>query len=185
MWTWLLNPKNLLLVALAALFIVIGGLYLWEKGEVANQKTTIAKQAASILDLQKTNADLQGQVADYKANIVAMQRAQLKQQQIANNTAQLSAKVETIKTECVIGGDDEKTIDDVTNDFNNGGVFAPANSGTETGAKVLSASVAPNAGSPAKQRYTVKQIVENYLAVINYTLQLEETIKCYQEEGGG
>ena len=82
---WYLNPKNLLLMAAAVLIIVIGGLFLWQRVEVANQKTTIAKQAASILDLQKANADLQGQVADYKANIAAMKKAKAEQQAIADS----------------------------------------------------------------------------------------------------
>ena len=137
---WYLNPKNLLLMAAAVLIIVIGGLFLWQRVEVANQKTTIAKQAASILDLQKANADLQGQVADYKANIAAMKKAKAEQQAIADSTASLLAKAQTITANCIIGGDDEKVIDSITFDFNNHGMLPPVQAtpgGAEASGKVL------------------------------------------------
>jgi hypothetical protein len=181
MWTWLLNPKNLLLVALAALFIAAGGLFLWERGEVNAKDTTIAKQAGDILDLQKTNAGLQGQIADYQANLAAIKKAQVEQQAVANNTAALLAKANKITANCVIGGDDEKTIDSITNDFNNSGVLLPVQTtggSPEAGAAGVSKANTPNTGNT--QRYTVKQIVQNYLTLIDYTLQLEKTVSCYE-----
>jgi len=181
---WYLNPKNLLLIAFALLFIVCGGLFLWERAEVNAKNTTIAKQAADIVAKDKSIADLNGQIADYQANLAAIKKAQAEQQVIANNTATLLAKANKITANCVIGGDDENTIDSITNDFNNaGGVLLPvqtAGGGAETGATGVSKAGAPNTGNPVKQRYTVKQIVQNYLTLIDYTLQLEKTEACYE-----
>ena len=145
-----------------------------------SQQTTIAKNEATILDLKKTNADLQGQVADYKKNIAAMKKAQREQQIIADNTATLLAQAQQITANCLIGGKDEKTIDGISLYFNNGGVLNGTGD-SKTNGKVLPASGAPDPGNPVKQRYSVKQIIENYLTVIDYTLKLEKTVNCYEK----
>ena len=179
---FLLNPKNLLLIALLLLAVAGGSLFLWEKAEVEKGKVTIATQAGQITDLQKTNADIQGQVADYKANLVAIRKAQAEQQAIANITASLQAKTQTITSKCEVNEDDQKVIDSITSDFNNAGMLAPADSGSKAGAESVSKTDTPGSGN--SQRYTLKIIIENYLNLINYTLQLERTNACYETPAG-
>jgi cell division protein FtsB len=166
-----------ILLAIIAALAILGGI---QYVRVLHDKTTIAKQAASILDLQKTNTDLNGQVADYKANIVAMQKTQAAQQKIANNTATLSAQAQTITANCILGVDDEKKIDNISAYFNAGGVLDSIAGNPKADEKVLPKTGKADAGHPVRQRYSVKQIVENYLTVIDYTLQLEDTVKCYE-----
>ena len=180
--TFLLNPKNLLLIALLLLAVAGGSLFLWEKAEVEKGKVTIATQAGQITDLQKTNADLQGQVADYKANLAAIQKAQAEQQAIANITASLQAKTQTITSKCEVNEDDQKVIDSITSDFNNAGVLPLVQAGSgspKASPEGVSKTDTPSSGN--SQRYTLKIIIENYLNLINYTLQLERTNACYSE----
>ena len=177
--------KYLIYILLAVIVIVsvLGGI---QYVRVLKAKDTITKQAGQITDLKKTNADLQGQISDYKANIAAIQKAQAEQQAVAYVTASLQAKVQKITSKCEVNEDDEKTIDSVTNDFNNAGVLLPeqANSSSKAGAESLSQANPPGIGSPGKQRYTLNQIIENYLNLINYTLQLEKTEACYESVNG-
>jgi hypothetical protein len=178
MWTWLLNPKNLLLVALAALLITASGLYLWERGSLNEKETTIAKQAADILARDKNIADLNGQVADYQANIAAARKAQVEMQRIIDE-APTEAEMETT-AKLVIGGDDEKKLDNLFMYFNNGGVHVNPNSSAKAGAEVLSKTTTANTGNPVKQRYSFDQIMNNCRTVIIYALEFEKTEACHE-----
>ena len=166
MITWLLNPKNLLLTALAVLVIVIGGLYLW-------QRNTVVKQAGQIDALTITNTDLAAQVADYKTNIVAAKKAQKEQQKITNDAAALMAAVNKIKETKCLEAKNEKTISGITYFFNSRGLLDAGSA--KAGGEVLSGSNAPGADG-----WTIKQIVENYLVIIDYVLKLEKTLECYE-----
>lgn len=166
---WYLNPKTLALIVLAAAVIYFGSAYLI-------QRTTIAKQAADIQTKDKSIADLNGQVKDYKANIAAAKKAHAAQQQIADETARLLAEANKITAACTLGGDDEKTLSVYTYYFNSGGLRV-AGSDSKAGPKVLPAAGPARAGGSG---WTLRQLAENYLIVIDYTLKMEKTIGCYE-----
>jgi uncharacterized membrane protein affecting hemolysin expression len=126
---WYLNPKNIILMALAALVIVIGGLYLW-------QRNTVIKQKGEINALTVANAGLMSQVGEYKMQIVKLKKAQAAQQVIANNTAALISQIGMLKTNCILEKEDEKVINGITNYFNNSGVLPKAGD-TSADRKVL------------------------------------------------
>jgi hypothetical protein len=180
---WYLNPKNIALMLLGVLFLVVGTLYLIQRTTVAKQVTTIETQKKDILDLKKTNTELQGQIADAKANVLAAQEAQRNIQTAHNNAAVLSNEARKITATCIIGGKDEKRIDDVFMYFNDGGLLNNPISNSKTGKEVLSETDKANSSNTVKQRYSLNQIIQNCATVISYVVELEKgTIACY--EGG-
>lgn len=167
MVTWFLNPKNMILTVLAALVVVIGGLYLW-------QRNTVVQQAGQIDSLKVANAGLTSQVANYKAGIIAAKKAQAEQQKVADNMAKLLLEAQAIETNCILGGNDEKTISNITYFFNSHGLLSAGDSAS--GGKVLSQTGEASIDRP---RWTVRQIVQNYGVVIDYVMRLEKTVECY------
>ena len=162
---WYLSIKNWLIIISVVLAIAFSGLFLW-------QRTTIAKQNDKIGDLQVLTADLQGQIVDYKANIVALKKLQQQQQQVQNDTTVLLTEVNRmLETKC-IGANDEKTFSDVTYFFNSRGLLTARS--TEASGEVLPKPSSTNIGG-----WTTKQVAENYLILIDYTLKLERTVSCY------
>jgi hypothetical protein len=184
--------KYLIYVLVAAL-VIIGGLYLW-------QRITVVKQKAEINTLTVTKAELEGQIADAKANVAAAKKSQKEQQKIANDAAILLAKVGNINPTKCLEAKDEKTISDITYFFNSRGLLI-ADSDPKAGGEVLPAAGKADADRPdplapirngglltgleasaskAGPGWTTRQIVENYLTVIDYTLKLEKTVSCYE-----
>lgn len=163
---WYLNPKNILLMVLAVLVIVVGGLYLW-------QRNTVVKQAGQIDALTITNKELSGQVVIYKKNIADMKKTQKEQQRIADETASLMAYVSQMKESKCLGVKDEKTLSDITFYFNSRGLLtASDNSADRKG--MSEASSADITG------WTIKQMTENQLILVDYILKLEKTVNCYE-----
>jgi len=163
---WYLNPKNLALIALLVVSVMASGLYLW-------QRNTVIKQKSEIGLLKVSNESLQGQIEDYKKNILAMKKAQKEQQQIANDTAQLLSDVNKMVESKCIGGKDEKSISDITYYFNSNGKLSSGS--TEANGKAVS-----KADPSHISGWTTKQLVENYLVMIDYVLKLERSISCYE-----
>jgi hypothetical protein len=167
--SWYLSPKNWLIIILLAASIIIGGMYLW-------QRVTVIKQKGEINMLTEAKKDLEGQVADYKKNVAAMKNLQKEQQKVADDAAKLMREVNKMKATKCLEAKDEKTISDVTNFFNSRGV---RNTGDpKTDRKVLPQASAADADRPG---WTTKQIIENYLQIIDYALKLENSMKCYEQ----
>ncbi len=163
---WYLNPKNIILMILAVVVIIVSGLYLW-------QRNTVVKQAGQINALTVTNVDLTGQISDYKSTILAAKKAQKEQQKITNDAASIMISVNKIKATKCIGEKDEKTISDITYFFNSRGLL-------DAGSTKADGEVLPVSNSTDVSGWTIKQITENYLIVIDYVLKLEKTIECYE-----
>jgi hypothetical protein len=164
---WYLNLKNWLIIILLVIGIVASGLFLWQRITVVNQKNTIG-------DLQVLNADLEAQIKDYKANLAVLKKIQKEQQKITNDAATLMAAVSKIKETKCIGEKDEKTISDITYFFNSRGLLDAG--GTKTSGEVL-----PAADPSGVTGWTVKQIVQNYLILIDYVLKYERNVEtCYE-----
>lgn len=169
---WYLKPTNWLLIALAAAVAYFGAGYLIQRTTIAKQQGTINAQSAEI-------AGLKGQVEDYKKNIAAAKKAQQAQQKINDNTARLLADAKKISAACALGGEDEKILSAYTYYFNSGGLRLDADGGATVRGKVL-----PKAGTPhaAGSGWTMRNLAENYLLVIDYVLQLEKTVDCYETD---
>lgn len=163
---WYLNIKNWLIIILLVIGIVVSGLYLWQRITVVNQKNTIG-------DLQVLTTDLQNQIIDYKANIADIKKLQQEQQQIANNTGTIQAQVNKINPSKCIGGNDEKVISDITFYFNSNGLLTARSA--EASREVL-----PTTNKTRISGWTVKQLTENYLILVDYVLKLEKVINCYE-----
>jgi hypothetical protein len=153
-------------MVLAVLVIVIGGLYLW-------QRNTVVKQVGQINALTVTNADLTAQIVDYKETIVKSKKTQAQHQKITNDAATLMVSVNKIKATKCIGENDEKTISDITYFFNSRGLL-------NAGSPKANGQVLPVSGTSDISGWTVKQVIENYLVLIDYTLKLEKTVVCYE-----
>lgn len=167
---WYLKPTNWLLIALGAAVAYFGTFYLIQRATIAQQKGVITGQAAQI-------AGLQGQVDDYKKNIAAAKKAQQAQQKIADDTARLLAEAKKITAACTLGGQDEKILSAYTYYFNSGGLRRDADGGATVRGEVLPETNTPHA---AGSGWTMKNLAENYLIVIDYALQLERTVNCYE-----
>lgn len=164
---WYLNLKNWLIIILLVIGIAVSGLYLWQRITVVNQKNTIG-------DLQVLTADLQNQIVDYKSNIAKIKKLQKEQQQIANNTSSIQAQINKINpAKCIGGENEEETISDITYYFNSGGLLTARN--TETSREIL-----PTTDTTRVSGWTIKQIIDNYLALADYALKLEKVNKCYE-----
>jgi len=175
--TFFLNPKNLIIIVLALLIAAISGLYLWQRGAIKEKEITITKQAGDILALQVAKKDLEGQVTDYKANIATMKKTQVQQQQITTDTAGLMIQAAKIETNVLLEAEDEKIISDATYYFNHGVLRTTGSSDSKTSGEVLPAA---NAAGTDRPHWTIRQIIENYLIVIDYVLKLEKTVQCYE-----
>ncbi|MEN6567814.1 MAG: hypothetical protein ABFC57_16145 [Veillonellales bacterium] len=177
LWTLLKNPKNLAIALLGVLVLICGFLYLWQRVSLKAKETTIATQKASIEALSVMVKDLTGQVSEYKAQVVKQKAVAVQQQAVENETAKLREQINKIKSQCVLGVEDEKIVDDVTTYFNNG--VRSRSSDPKIGRQVLPAASKADTFNP---RWTIRQIVDNYIIVIDYSLKMEKTLNCY--EGG-
>jgi uncharacterized protein YxeA len=130
----MLTPKNIIIAALTVLLIIVGGLFLW-------QRNTVTKQTGQIKQLQVTNDSLASQIVEYKANLEAIKYAQGQQQIINNHTETIREQIKYIQTDCKIGEQDAKTINNITDYFNHG--VRGTNGDTKADSEVL-----PKAGSP-------------------------------------
>ena len=74
-----------------------------------------------------------------------------------------------------MGEEHEKILSDVTYFFNSRGLLKADNS---TAVK----AVLPAAGTPGAQRsgWQIKDVIENYLIIIGYSLKLENCVECYE-----
>lgn len=144
---------------------------------VLHKQNTIISQKADIETLNVTVKDLTSQVSDYKVQVIKQKNVAIQQQKVENETAELRKQINKIKSQCVLGVEDEKIIDDVTTYFNSG--MLSRNSNSEASGQVLSTTSEASSSNP---RWTIRQIVDNYIIVIDYSLKMEKTLNCY--EGG-
>jgi cell division protein FtsB len=165
-----------ILLAIIAALAVVGGVQ-YARG--LKKEITITSQKANIEALNKDKADLQGQVADYRKGIASAKKAQIAQQKVADQMADLLSKYENMKNSAIIGVEDEKLISDLVYYFNSNGMRR-ADGSAETGGKVLPPSNTPNAPRP---RWEVKRVAMDIIApLIEGYMQCEKTVQCY---GGG
>lgn len=124
MWTvlfsFLKNPKNILIVVIAVLLTAASFWILAQKVKIEKQNTTIESQAKDIAYFAEIQMMLERQIRDYRDNLKDIKKLQKAQQDITTNTASLSENLKTLKSKCVLEGEDAKTINDLVDYFNTG-----------------------------------------------------------------
>ena len=160
--------EKYIIIALLALVILVGGYALWQRAEV---------KSVGLAKANEEKAALQTQVIQAQKNVVAAQKAQAVLQKTADSMAQELLAAQTSDTKCVIGGNDEKILSDVTDYFNAHGVL-PGPDSAKSNDKSVSSSRQAGAGKP---NFTVGQVIQNYVKLVTYTVALENgTVFCYE-----
>jgi hypothetical protein len=170
---WYLSPKNWLIAGLLMMGIVVGGLYLWQKVEVKSLQITIAKQDGEISSLNVVKVGLEGQVKDYQTNIANMKKLQSQHQKVEDDSIVLLEEINTMLDTKCIGGKDEETISDITFFFNSRGLLS-------AGSTKADGEVLPETDKTNFSGWSTRQLVENYLILVEYALKLEGTVACYE-----
>lgn len=120
LWTFLKNPKNLLIVVLTIVLLICGTTILFQRGSLAKSKGKIELQTAEIERYkasQKAYADL---IDQYAEQVVKWQKLAENHQAITNQTAKEVVKIKYIKSNCRMEKDDAKIINGVVDYFNTG-----------------------------------------------------------------
>lgn len=120
-WTFLKNPKNLIIVILATLFVLCMGVVLYQRASLATKTAKVELQQAEI-DRYKATQKAYAQLIDnYAGQVVKWQKLAEKQQAITNATAKESVKIKYIKSDCKLENGDAKTVNNIAEYFNSGG----------------------------------------------------------------
>ena len=120
-WTFLKNPKNLIIVILATLFVLCMGVVLYQRASLATKTAKVELQQAEI-DRYKATQKAYAQLIDnYAGQVVKWQKLAEKQQAITNATAKESVKIKYIKSDCKLEKEDAKTVNNIAEYFNSGG----------------------------------------------------------------
>jgi len=146
-WTWFLNPKNMILVALACV-LTLGA------GYILMQKIELTKNKASIETLTQRNLVLDVQVEAYKKNIEDIKALKQRERIIEKKTATIREIVKEVPVDRPVGGVDCGTPQDkdalekirkavvATTDYFNSGIRMQQLPGSSTvDSKVLSSPV--------------------------------------------
>lgn len=124
MWTIILtflkNPKNLLIVALSACVLIVGGMVLFQRASLAKAKAEVKVQAGVIAQYKQNEIAFQSQIADYADQIVKLRKLAEAHQATSNQTAKVVTKIKYIKSKCTLEGDDAKIINGMAEYFNTG-----------------------------------------------------------------
>jgi apolipoprotein N-acyltransferase len=120
-WTFLKNPKNLIIVILATLFVLCMGVVLYQRASLATKTAKVELQQAEI-DRYKATQKAYAQLIDnYAGQVVKWQKLAEKQQAITNATAKESVKIKYIKSDCKLEKEDAKTVNNIAEYFNTHG----------------------------------------------------------------
>ena len=120
LWTFLKNPKNLIIVILAVAVLAFGATVLFQRVSLAKKTAKVAEQSAEIeryKAAQKAYADL---IDQYAEQVVKWQKLAESHQAITNATAKETVKIKYIKSKCTLEGEDAKAVNGVFNYFNHG-----------------------------------------------------------------
>lgn len=119
MWTWLLNPKNLLLAALTALCVSLLILSLWYRGSYAHSVSEAKIAKAEV-------AEQKSQLEEYARDMTLMKAHQARMQEIETAGSSLGAGVAGLKVRELT--DEEKTVARDISVWINSGVLPKAGS---------------------------------------------------------
>lgn len=119
-WTFIKNPKNLIIVILAVLFVLCMGIVLYQRASLATKTAQVDKQAVEIERYKATQKAYSQLADDYAGQVVKWQELAKKQQMITNATAKEVVKIKYVKSDCKLGGDDANIVNGVFQYFNSG-----------------------------------------------------------------
>lgn len=120
-WTLLKNPKNILILVLAALVLVGGGVVLFQRASLATKAAKIETQAKDIEQFKAAQAAYQKTVEDYAAQVIKWRKMAESQQAVTNQTAKEVVKIKYVKNKCTMEGDDAKIINGMFDYYNSAG----------------------------------------------------------------
>lgn len=118
--TFIKNPKNILILVLAALVLVGGAAFLIQRVSIAKQKTTIATQAKDIEGYKQAQVAYQTAIGEYEDQVVKLKKLNESHQAISDQTAKEIVKIKYIKSKCTLEGEDAKVVNNLFNYFNHG-----------------------------------------------------------------
>ncbi len=122
MWTIILtflkNPKNLLIVALSACVLIVGGLLLFQRASLAKAKAEVKVQAGVIAQYKQNEIAFQTQIASYADQVIKLKKLAEAHQATSNETVKVVTKIKYIKSKCVMEGEDAKITNSVYRYFN-------------------------------------------------------------------
>lgn len=125
MWTIILtflkNPKNILIVALALLVLICGTVVLFQRGSIAKSDAKVKEQSAEIERYRESQAAYQKTVEAYADQVIKLQKLAESHQDISNATAKESVKIKYIKSKCKLEGGDAQTVNNIVGYFNTHG----------------------------------------------------------------
>lgn len=119
-WTFLKNPKNLIIVILAVAVLFCGAVMFIESVSLDKERAKVKEQSAEIeryKAAQKAYADL---INQYAEQVVKWQKLAESHQAITNQTAKQNIKIKYIKSKCALEGEDAKIVNGVVEYFNSG-----------------------------------------------------------------
>lgn len=119
-WTFLKNPKNLIIVILAVLFVLCMGVVLYQRASLATKTAQVDKQAVEIERFKATQKAYSQLVDDYAGQVIKWRKMAESQQAITNATAKETVKIKYVKSDCKIEGEDARIINGVFQYYNSG-----------------------------------------------------------------
>ena len=121
-WTFIKNPKNLIIVILAVLFVLCMGIVLYQRASLATKTAKVEAQATEIERYKATQKAYQGLIDDYAGQIIKLREVVKAHQTITNNTAKEVVKIKYVKSNCKLEGEDVRIVNGIAEYFNSGGM---------------------------------------------------------------
>lgn len=120
-WTFLKNPKNLIITALAVCFLACMAVVLIQRVTISTKTAKIETQAKDIERFKAAQAAYQKTVDDYAGQVIKWRKMAESQQAVTNQTAKEVVKIKYVKNKCTMEGDDAKIINGMFDYYNSAG----------------------------------------------------------------
>lgn len=119
-WTFLKNPKNLIITILAMLFTLCMGVILYQRASIATKSAKVEIQAKDIEQYRAAQKAYQGVIDEYAGQVIKWKQLAEKNQAITNQTAKVVTKIKYIKSDCKVEKEDAKIVNSAFEYFNAG-----------------------------------------------------------------
>jgi hypothetical protein len=119
-WTFLKNPKNLIITILAMLFTLCMGVILYQRASIAVKAAKVETQKVEIERYKAAQKAYQGVIEDYAGQVIKWKQIAEKQQAITNQTAKEVVKIKYVKSDCKLEGQDAAIVNGMFQYFNSG-----------------------------------------------------------------
>lgn len=119
-WTFLKNPKNLIITILAMLFTLCMGVILYQRASIATKSTKVELQAKDIEQFKAAQKAYAQLIDEYAGQVIKWKQIAEKQQAITNQTAKEVVKIKYVKSDCKLEGQDAAIVNGMFQYFNSG-----------------------------------------------------------------